>query len=184
MTWSTRKTPAGCSQCPTKVRWSSSPAIPLSSRSPICEGSNKNELKKGGGGGVFTVCNEWLFLDCMQNTVTKLPIFDFQFLNAYNLIESLIIVPLIYIFIDSSDVWMCSGDIKKYIRNRQNEFIINQLRRIVNSSWWINTSFWLIINSLWWIINTFRWITISFRCFQFYFFISLTSFRSVESWIL
>ena len=130
------------------------------------------------------VCNEWLFLDCMQNTVTKLPIFDFQFLNAYNLIESLIIVPLIYIFIDSSDVWMCSGDMKKYIRNRQNEFIINQLRRIVNSSWWINTSFWLIINSLWWIINTFRWITISCRCFQFYFFISLTSFRSVESWIL
>ena len=59
------------------------------------------------------VCNEWLFLDCMQNTVTKLPIFDFQFLNAYNLIESLIIVPLIYIFIDSSDVWMCSGDMKK-----------------------------------------------------------------------
>ena len=112
------------------------------------------------------VCNEWLFLDCMQNTITKLPIFDFQFLNAYNLIESLIIIPLIYIFIDSSDVWMCSGDMKKkYIRNRQNEFIINQLRRIVNSSWWINTSFWLIINSLWWIINTFRWITISFRCF-------------------
>ena len=50
------------------------------------------------------VCNEWQFLDCTQNTVTKLPIFDFQFLNAYNLTESLIIVPLIYIFIDSSDV--------------------------------------------------------------------------------
>ena len=56
------------------------------------------------------VCNEWLFLDCMQNTVTKLPIFDFQFLNAYNLIESL---QLIYIFIDSTDVWMCSGYMKK-----------------------------------------------------------------------
>ena len=56
MTWSTRKIPVGCSQCPTKVRWSSSPAIPLSSRSPICECSNENEFKKKkGGGGVFTI---------------------------------------------------------------------------------------------------------------------------------
>ena len=71
------------------------------------------------------VCNEWLFLDCMQNTVTKLPIFDFQFLNAYNLIKSLIIVPLIYIFIDSSDVTMCSGDMKK-IHSKSPEWIYNQ----------------------------------------------------------
>ena len=51
-----RETPVGCSQCPTKVRWSSSPAIPLSSRSLIYEGSNENEFKKKkGGGGVFTI---------------------------------------------------------------------------------------------------------------------------------
>ena len=35
--------PVRCSQCPTKVRWSSNPAILLSSQSPICEGPSQNE---------------------------------------------------------------------------------------------------------------------------------------------